>query len=254
MTTQNQFEHLGQDDTTAASEDIIDTRFRESGNDTDSTTPSTARAIEDLARTTDDTIAEINAILASSPVFSDDLHRLEQLVTSRISSEINKISSEIGVIEETMSSLFATLQRSLANTAKELIADINHTNSNMILCKERVERDHVSVTKAITTLSSNTARLSEETTALSVRVVERQDHLENLLGFEEARRAQMDDHWRSIVEIKSAVEEAQSAATKQADRFTVTAQLDGLRATTDQTTNTLRVDLNDLRGRIIPLL
>lgn len=62
----------------------------------------------------------------------------------------------------------------------------------------------------------------------------------------------MDDHWRSIVEIKSTMEEAHLAVTKQTDRLT--AQLDGHRATTDQTTKALRVDLNDLRGRIIPSL
>jgi hypothetical protein len=108
------------------------------------------------------------------------------------------------------------------------------------------------VTAAITTLSGNTARLSEETMVLSARVIEHQDHLENLLGFEEAQRAQMDDHWRSIVEIKSAVEEVKTAVTTQTDRFT--AQLDGLCANTDTATTALWTDVNDLRGRIIPTL
>ena len=252
VTTQNQYDQLGQDDTTAASDEIIETRFTEPSDAGAFSSPSTTRAIEELARTTDDTIAEINAIPASAPVFSDDLHRLEQSVTTKISSEIGKISSELGVMGETMSSLFASLQQSLANTTKELIADITHTNTNMTLFKARVERDHASVTAAITTLSGNTARLSEETTALSVRVVEHQDHLENLLGFEEARRHQMDDHWRSIEEIKSAVEDAKTAATTQSNRLT--AQLDGLRATTEQATTALRTDVNDLRGRVIPSL
>ncbi len=150
----------------------------------------------------------------------------------------------------TMSTLFATLKESLATTTKELIANIAQINSNMTLFKERVERDHQSVTAAITTLSSNTARLSEETTALSVRVVEHQDHLENLLGFEEARRTQMDDHWRSIVDINAAINEVKTNATTQTDRFT--AQLNGIRANTDTTTAALRTDVNDLRGRIIP--
>ncbi len=108
------------------------------------------------------------------------------------------------------------------------------------------------MTAAITTLSGNTTRLSEETTALSNRVIKHQDHLENLLGFEEARRAQMDDHWRSIVEIKTDAAEVKAAATTQADRFT--AQLNGIRANTDMTTTVLRTDINDLRGRIIPSL
>ena len=106
------------------------------------------------------------------------------------------------------------------------------------------------MTAAITTLSGNTARLSEETTALLARVIEHQDHLENLLGLEEARRAQMDDHWRSIIDIKAAVEEVKTAAITQTDRFT--AQLNGIRANTDTTTTALRTDVNNLRGRIIP--
>ena len=241
---QNQFAHLGQDDAdTTVSGDIIGTRFSGIGEDAASTSSPTIRTLTDIARATDATIAEINAIPTSSPVFSDDLHRLEQSITS-------KFSSDLGVMGETMSSLFATLNESLAHTTKELIANITQINSNMTLFKERVERDHQSVTAAITTLSGNTARLSEETTALSVRVIEHQDHLENLLGFEEARRAQMDDHWRSIVDITAAVDEVKTTATTQTDR--ITAQLNGIRANTESTTTALRNDVNDLRGRIIP--
>ena len=72
-------------------------------------------------------------------------------------------------------------------------------NTNMKMFKDRVDNDHISVTAALTTLSNNTARLLEETSALSVCVVEHQGHLENLLGFEEARQAQMDHHWKSIL-------------------------------------------------------
>ena len=62
----------------------------------------------------------------------------------------------------------------------------------------------------------------------------------------------MDDHWRSIAEIKTDIAEVKATATTQTDRFT--AQLNGLRATTDMTTTALRTDINDLRGRIIPSL
>ena len=113
----NRFDQLDQTDAdTTVSEEIIETRFGESGDDRDdaaSTTPSTARAIEvlarhpdddiadaieDLERHTDDTIAEINAIPASSPVFSDDLHRLEQSIVtkyqrSKLKSERSKLRS-----------------------------------------------------------------------------------------------------------------------------------------------------------------
>jgi hypothetical protein len=217
----NQFGQLEQEDAdTSVSGDIVETHFTGSVDDAASPSSSTARGIAAIACATDATIVEINAIPASSPVFSNDLHRLELSLTSRLSSEIGRISSEIGVMRETMSSLFTTLQQSLAHTTTELIADITRINSNMKLFNERVENDNVSVTAAITTLSGNTARLSEETSALSARVIEHQDHLDNLLGFEAARRAQMDDHWRSIVEIKATVEEVKTAATTQHARFT----------------------------------
>ena len=124
----NQFEHLGQDDAdTTVSGNIVETRFLGSGDDAASTSSSTAREITAIARATDATIAEINAIPTLSPVFSNDLHRLERSITS-------KISSDIGLMGETMSSLFATLNETLAHTTKKLIADINQINSNMKNC------------------------------------------------------------------------------------------------------------------------
>ena len=154
----NQFERLGQDDTASTvSADLIETRF--GGLDDDMAYPPSATddALAAIAHATDDTIAEINAIPNSSPVFSEDLHRLETSITSRISSEIGKISSEMGVMGDTISSLFSSLHQSLANTTTELIADISQMNANMQLFKERVYNDHISVTAALTTLSGNTA-------------------------------------------------------------------------------------------------
>jgi hypothetical protein len=190
-TTMNRFAQLGQTDVdTTALEDLP-------GNNAASTTPedlvrhtnaTIADAIEDLTRHTNDTIAEINAIPVSSPVFSDDLHPLEQSIVTRIYTVENKIVSSIETklvlsiktqIGITISSMLSDLQQSLAFTTRELIKVINKTNNNMKLLKERVDTDHVSVTAAIATLSSNTARLSEEMSALSVRVVEHQDHLKN---------------------------------------------------------------------------
>ena len=250
----NRFDQLGQPDAdTTASEDLP-------GDDAPSTTPgdlvrhtddTIADAIEDLARHTDDTIAEINAISASSPVFSDDLHRLEQSIVSRISTIENKIVSLIETkIKITISSMLSDLHHSLAFTTKALVADITNINDNMKIFKERVDTDHASMTAAIATLSRNTARLSEETSTLSVRVVEHQDHLENLLGFEEARQTQMDDHWKSIAALTSRVEEVSHTTATQHQR--IAAQLDGLRSTTATKISTLQTDVTDLRGQIIP--
>ena len=191
-------------------------------------------AIEDLARHTDDTIVEINAIPASSPVFSDDLHRLKESIISKISTlETNIVTSVEHKIGIMLSSMFSDLQHSLEFTTKSLIADITHINENMRIFKDRVDSDHVSITSTIATLSRNTARLSEETSALSVHVVEHQDHLENLLGFEEARRTQMDDHWKSIAALTSRVEEVSHTTATQHQR--IAAQLDGLRSNTETT-------------------
>ena len=149
-----------------------------------------------------------------------------------------------------MSSLFAGIRQELANTTKELVADINKMNSNMKAFHNRVDTDHRSVTAAITTLSGNPAQLSEETTALSVRVVKHQGHLKNLLGFEEARQAQMDDHWQSIVALKQQVEEATKTTATQTQRLV--AQLDGLRSNNETSTTAMKNDITDLCGRIIP--
>jgi hypothetical protein len=150
-----------------------------------------------------------------------------------------------------MFSLLAGIRQDLANTTKELVADINNMNNNMRLFWDRVDTDHRSVvTEAITTFSGNTARLSEETSALSVRVIEHQGHLENLLGFEEARQAQMDGHWKSIVALTSQVGEVKTTTATQTQR--IAAQLDGLRSNYDTTTIAMKNAITDLRGRIIP--
>ena len=112
-------------------------------------------------------------------------------------------------------------------------------NSNMKIFRDRVDTDLRSVT-------GNNTRLLEETTALSIRVVEHQGHLENLLGFEEARQAQMDDHWQSIV----ALEKASKATDTQQQRLA--AQIDGLRSNNETTMSTMKNDITDLCGRIIP--
>ena len=235
----NRFEHLGQDDvTTIDTGEAID-------NDATSILSSTVRQIEDLAQATDLTIEEINAIPTTAPIANSLTEHIETSITEKMSA----IERTIG---ETMSSLFAGIRKDLTYTTKELIADMNIMHDNMKIFRDRIDTDQRSVTAAITKLSANTTRLSEETTALSTRVIEHQGHLENLLGFEEARQNQMDDHWKSIVDLKLELEEATKASATQQQRLT--AQLDGLRSNTETTTSTMKNDITDLRGRIIPSL
>ena len=117
---------------------------------------------------------------------------------------------------------------------------------------ERIAVTTESTATAIETISANTDKLAQETTALSVRMVEHQSHLENLLGFEEARRQQMDDHVKQMIELAALIAEVKSNATMQTQR--VSAQLDGLRATVDASNSSTKKDIVDLRGRIVPEL
>ena len=144
---------------------------------------------------------------------------------------------------------------------RDLSARVDRSTSairrDIMLIDERITRmadhlqlDNSSFTAAITTISANTAKLAQETSALSVRVVDHQAHLENLLGFEEARRKQMDDHVTRMGELAALIADVGSQATVQTQR--VSAQLDGLRSTMDANHATTKTDIIDLRGRIVP--
>ena len=73
-----------------------------------------------------------------------------------------------------------------------------------------LQQHNLSFTAAIKTISTNTAKLAQETSALSVRVVEHQSHLEHLLGFEEARRQQMEDHVKQMGKLTTLITEVKS--------------------------------------------
>ena len=115
-----------------------------------------------------------------------------------------------------------------------------------------LEHHNSSFSTAIKTISTNTCRLTEETSALSTRVVEHQSHLDHLLSFEEARRQQMDDHVKQMGELTALISEVKSQSATQTQR--VSAQLDGLRSTMEAHTTTTNADLVDIRGRIVPNL
>ncbi len=144
---------------------------------------------------------------------------------------------------------------------RDLTARVDHSTSairrDIMLMDKRITRmaDHLQLdnscfTAAITAISTNTAKLAHETSALSVRVVDHQTHLENLLGFEEAWRQQMDEHVTRMGELAALIMEVGSQATVQTQH--VSAQLDGLRTTMDANHATTKTDIIDLRGRIVP--
>jgi chromosome segregation ATPase len=105
--------------------------------------------------------------------------------------------------------------------------NIKLMDERIVTMSEHLQHNNSSITAAIENIASNTAKLAQETSSLSVRVVEHQLHLENLLGFEEAWRQQMDDHVKQMGELTALIAEVKSHATIQTQR--VSAQLDGLR-------------------------
>ena len=109
-----------------------------------------------------------------------------------------------------------------------------------------------SFTAAIETISTNMIKLAEETSALFVRVVEHQLHLEHLLGFEEAPRQKMDNLVKQMSKFTVLILEVKSHSTTHTQR--VLAQLDGLRSTMEAHTTTTKADLVDICGLIIPNL
>ena len=115
-----------------------------------------------------------------------------------------------------------------------------------------LEHHNSSFSTAIETISTNTCRLAEETSALSARVVEHQSHLDHLLRFEEAWRQHMDDHVKQMGELTAVISEVKSQSTTHTQ--CVLAQLDGLCSTMEAHTTTTKADLVEIHGRIVPNL
>ena len=215
--------------------------------------------------TIDTMFREADATLAAATydfeLMSERLRlRLDRDLTATLTTQLASTTSDFGKsIEKSMSTFLTMIQQDVDNSTMALKQGIQSMDERIASMDERIAQmsDHLhvnntSTTAAIETISSNTAKLAQETSALSVRMVEHQMHLENLLGFEEARRQQMDDHVKQMNELAAFIAEVKSNATVQTQR--VSAQLDGLRATMDKHNTTTTTDIIDLRGRIVPEL
>ena len=171
-------------------------------------------------------------------------------ITNELKSEMKSTKSNLGKsIEQTMLTFSSMIQQNVDDSTLAFERRIEERIASM---EERIARTTESTAKHIELISANTNELARETTALSVRMVEHQSHLENLLGFEEARRQQMDDHVKQMLELAALIAEVKSDSTTQTQR--VSAQLDGLRAKVESHNNTTKTDIVDLRGRIVPEL
>jgi hypothetical protein len=176
--------------------------------------------------------------------------------------------------------------------------DMDKTRDLVALLHGDLRRELIATTTALSTslctVNENNTRLSAEDSDLSSRILQHQVHLDNLMKFEEACRAQMDNHWRAMETLTSLVEAAradstlattaleslsatvvtvQSETTSNAtapanlavsvdenkseattQNLHLLAQLNGLRATTEATTMAARTDINDIRGHLLPAL
>jgi hypothetical protein len=109
------------------------------------------------------------------------------------------------------------------------------------------------INKALDTLSSNTARLTAELTALLAWLSTHSNQIDILMAHEEAHCDQMDQHRQQMVNIESLLKHTDDlivAATKQ--NSILAAQMTGLRTTTKTVASAARNNINDHRARMIP--
>ena len=151
---------------------------------------------------------------------------------------------------DSVSSFLANIRRDVDNSKLALTRDIQRMDDQITQMSDRLQQNNSSFTVAIQTILMNTATLAQETSALSVQVVEHQSHLDNLLGFEEAWRQQMDDHVKPTSNLTVLITEVRSNTTIQTQH--ILAQLDGLQSTMDSHNTTTKADLVDICGRIVP--
>ena len=224
----------------------------------------------------DNIFREADATLAAATYDFNDMserlrQRLDRDLKASLATELETNNSNFGKSLEQSILVFSSLiKRDVDNSTLDLKRNIQlmderiaSMDERIILAHEstakaiesmdeRITLAHESTAKAIESIITNADKLAHTTSALSARMVDQQSHLENLLGFEEARRKQMDDHVKQMMDLADIIAEVKSNNTVQTQR--VAAQLDGLRTIVDSHQNTTKSDIIDLRGRIVPEL
>ncbi len=260
ITTPNKFDALANDDDDGS--DAPPNPDDDAPTDVIDSNDAPTDAIDSIFREADATLA---AATYDFELLSERLHqRLNHDLMASVKDEITSSNFDFGQsLEKSMSLFFAMVKQDVANSNLALERRIEDRIASMDEC---IAMNNESTATAIESISANTNKLAQETTALSertnilaqettalsVRMVDHQSHLENLLGFEEARRQQMDDHVKQMVDLAALIAEVKSNATVQTQR--VSAQLDGLRTKVDTHNNSTKTDIVDLRGRIVPEL
>jgi len=116
---------------------------------------------------------------------------LERDLTQVITTKVDSTGMQLGA---KLNQALLLFQTGVNNITSDLQKDIQRMDDRLTQLQGSLEQHNSSFSTAIATISTNTCRLAEETSALSARVVEHQSHLDHLLRFKEARRQQMDDH------------------------------------------------------------
>jgi len=225
-----------------------------SGDQPPDTQPPDTMLDRDVDERIDDLFCNTDATLAAATL---DFHlvedrlrvSLERNLTQVITTKVDSMGTQLGT---KLNQALLLFQTGVNDITSNLQKDIQRMDDRLAQLQGSLEQHNSSFSTAIATKSTNTCRLTEETSALSARVVEHQSHLHHLLRFEEAWRQQMDDHVKQMGELTVLISEVKSQSTTHTQR--VLAQLDGLRLTMEAHTTTTKADLIDIRGRIVPNL
>jgi len=108
---------------------------------------------------------------------------LERNLTQIITDKVDSTGTKLGTKFNQAILLFQT---GVNDITSDLRKDIQRMDDRLTQLQGSLENHNSYFSTAIKTISTNTCRLAEETSALSVRVVEHQSHLDHLLSFEEA--------------------------------------------------------------------
>jgi hypothetical protein len=229
--------------------------------DSDVQPPKTTHDCEDVDAPTnwiDEIFRDANATFAAA-TFGFNLveERLRVCLKRDLTHQTitTKAASTGAKLKQSMEDTLSLFQKNVDDITSDLYKDIQRMDDRLaqLTGTGSLQQHHnSSFSTAIETISTNTSRLAEETSALSVRVVEHQSHLEHLLSFEEARRQQMDEHVKQMDKLTALISEVKSQSHTHTQR--VSAQLDGLRPTMEAHTTITKADLVNIRGRIVPNL
>ncbi len=139
--------------------------------------------------------------------------RIERNLAAAVRECQQALDAEIAAINAIPSSTYCNVPDRL----DALRRDMDETRDLVASLHGDLWRDLIATTTALSTLlctvNENNARLSAEASNLSSRILQHQVHLDKLMKFEEARRAQMDNHWRAMETLTSSVKTARADST-----------------------------------------